>query len=115
MLNPTNVTLLSQQRDLYLAGQIEHNDYYLWLTDFIGLRDELIPVPNERILNSIDKHLNDIPLRHWDGAHPMVSELARSKGIPWALSDTVCCLKAAARRRAKLSQQPNPPKGQDTP
>ena len=88
----------TNERNRYMAGEITHAEYYLWLSDFIGLTDGLIPASNERVKASKDEHLNDIPLQSWDNMHDLVRQ--RAGGLAWSLSDTVCCLKAMARRRA---------------
>jgi hypothetical protein len=84
------------------GGRAEaHRAYYLWLSDFLGLRDELIPATPAEVAASTDPHLNDIALVRWDNMHHAVDRIARYiVGVPWSLSDTVCCLKAMAKRRA---------------
>lgn len=67
------MTLLT--RADYLAGKCTHKEYYL------GIAREL-PIPiNQNLLvrvrESVDRHLNDIPLSEWDG-------LGRMYG-PWAV------------------------------
>jgi hypothetical protein len=88
------------QRDRYMNKEISHEEYYCWLSDFIGLPESLIPASNETVKKSTDPHLNDIPLHCWDHMDPVVRQYATAKKLPWSLSDTVCCLKAMARRRA---------------
>ncbi len=89
---------MAAQRARYMAGELTHEQYYLWLSDWIGIPDSFIPFSNEQVQRSTDPHLNDLPLGKWDEADFLVRQLAT--GLPWALSDTVCCLKAMARRRA---------------
>jgi hypothetical protein len=95
-----NKGLLAAQRLRYLNHELSHDEYYLWLSGWIGLADGLIPATDEKVRASTDPHLNDIPLRAWDAVHGIVRGRANAKGIPWSQSDTVCCLKAMARRRA---------------
>lgn len=96
-----NRELQQKQRAAYMAGELSHDAYYLWLADFVGLADTLIPVSNERVKASTDPHLNNIPLNLWDGMDCWARPAAYAKGLPWSLSDTVCCLKAMAKRRAQ--------------
>jgi hypothetical protein len=80
-----------------------HADYYEWLSDFIGLTDNLIPFTAAQVDASTDEHLNDLPLRQWDAMDGFVRQAVRRVpgGLSWALSDTVCCLKAMAKRRQR--------------
>jgi len=89
---------VNEQRKLYMVGKITHQAYYLWLAEFIGAGERYLPVPKERILQSTDEHFNDIPLRLWDLQDSLVRPLAYSKKLAWSLSDTVCVLKAIARK-----------------
>ncbi len=95
-----NRELVAQKRADYMANRISHQEYYCWLADFIGLPDGLIPFSNAQVAASKDAHLNDLPLHAWDNRHNAVVLYAGSKGLAWSLSDTVCCLKTIARRRA---------------
>lgn len=119
-------------RDDYMAGTISHQDFYCVIADAIGRAsveklvlwvasvDELA-----RALVS-DNALNNIPLAKWDRCDPsMRNAVARnapavmaiswsrraSQASPlqpgtfcWSLSDTVCTLKAAARRMVEESR-----------
>jgi hypothetical protein len=95
-----NKELLATQRKRYLDRELTHDEYYLWLSDWLGLTDSIIPATDETVRASTDPHLNDIHLYAWDCMHGIVQCHARARGIPWSPSDTVCCLKAMARRRA---------------
>lgn len=96
----TNKEIFQKERDRYMSHEITHRQFYLWLSNFIGLSDNLIPVSNDRIKASNDKYLNDIPLGVWDRMDGIVRHYAYQRGLPWALSDTVCCLKNMALERA---------------
>ena len=98
-----NKALVKAKKQAYRANEISHDEYFLWLSDFIGLNDNLIPFSNDYIKASKDKHLNDCPLVRWDNMDGVVRTYASSKGLGWSLSDTVCCLKAMARRRASCT------------
>lgn len=99
----TNTEIVKEKRHQYLTGKLSHDDYYLWLADLVGVTLSDLPVPLNQIRASTDRHLNDIPLRHWDSRDPIVRHKAYAKGLPWSLSDTGCCLKAVARRAAQKS------------
>lgn len=83
------------------SGSEAHQAFYLWLSDWLGLPASLIPATVEEVKASTDPHLNDIPLHRWDRMHDCVRRYAGKLGF-WSLSDTVCCLKAMARRRNEL-------------
>jgi len=88
---------MAAERSRYMDGEISHDEYYLWLSDWIGLPDSLIPATIDEIRASNDEHFNDIRLQRWDAMDKSVR--AYAGGLYWSLSDTVCCLKAMARRR----------------
>lgn len=84
------------ERERYMRHEISHHEYFCWLADFVGATDSMIPFTEAEVAASQDpEHLNDLPLPRWDKADPLI----RSRTIAWSLSDTVCCLKAMARRR----------------
>jgi hypothetical protein len=83
----------------YMNNEILHEEYYSWLANFIGADRKSLPVSDERLLQSTDEHLNDIPLKRWDSMDYSIRKLAYAKKLPWSLADTVCTLKAIARQR----------------
>jgi hypothetical protein len=90
-----------EHRRAYLTGKITHSQFYLWLADAIDLGVGAVPFTIERIRRSNDEYLNDLPLHIWDRQDPIVRRKAARSGIKaWSLSDTVCVLKAIARREA---------------
>ncbi len=91
----------TEQRARYMRHEITFAEYYEWLADTIGVTARMLPVPIERIQDSTDEHLNDIPLQMWDRMDYAVRWLANRNRVPWSLSDTVCVLKAVARREAR--------------
>lgn len=96
-------TFAAHQRQRYMSNELSHDDYYLWLADWVGLGNSLIPFPADKIALALakgDKHLNTLPLMGWDRMDGTVRVYVRRKGLAWSLSDTVCCLKAMARRLA---------------
>ena len=88
--------------DKYMRKKISHQDYFIWLSDRIGIPESLIPVTLSRLLRSTDPYLNDIHLKIWDNQHHTVVLYVKKSGLRfWSLSDSVCCLKAMARRRVE--------------
>lgn len=90
---------VSAQRERYLARELTHQEYYEWLSAFIGIGYGLIPFSSSQVNASKDEHLNDLPLSAWDRMDHSVRQFAT--GLSWSLSDTVCCLKALARKRRR--------------
>lgn len=109
-------------RDDYMNGTVDHQTFYCAVADAIGRkaieRIVLSIASREEIARALetDPHLNNIPLPKWDHRDSAVRDLvahnvkpimavswsARSTLKPgtycWSLSETVCVLKAAARR-----------------
>jgi len=92
-----NAQEAKEQRRRYMGHEITHHEYYIWLAEFIGATKAQLPVSQERIDESTDPHLNDIPLHLWDYRDYIIRPMAYQKGLSWSLSDTVCVLKALAR------------------
>ncbi len=98
----TNQEQMLNKREKYLNNEISHEDYYLWLSDFLELPGYLIPFTKDQIKNSKDEHFNDLQLSKWDSKHDSVLNFVRNKGLKsWSLVETVCCLKTMARQWAK--------------
>lgn len=95
-----NQKAVNRMRANYTDGSITFQEYYEWLATFIGVTPLMLPVSVERIKASTDEHLNDISLDQWDRKDYFVRQLAYRKGLAWALSDTVCTLKAIAKKEA---------------
>lgn len=98
MINEQNQAIYNANRKLYMDHKLSHHDFYLWLASFIGIGKSALPVSIDRIKQSNDEHLNDIPLKLWDMQDYIVRQKAYSKGLAWSLSDTVCTLKAIAKQ-----------------
>lgn len=102
-----NYETVQKERARYMAKEISHQEYYCWLSDFVGLTDGNLPriATPERVKSALasgDEHLNTILLQSWDGRDPGVRSAAARAGVKaWSLCDTVCCLKAYAKRRAE--------------
>lgn len=101
MTRDENQKLVDYKRQSYLDGEISHENYYLWLSDFLEIPGSLIPFRRKELLRSTDSHMNDLPLDKWDGQHFYVSRYAYNKIRVWSLSETVCVLKAMARQMIK--------------
>lgn len=109
----------------YMAGAVTHQDYYCAIADALG-RQAVEAIVRTVATNDLlrerlqaDPHLNNIPLPLWDMQHGRVLNLVRDHGravmaiswdgrvpagkVCWSLSDTVCTLKAAARRLVEAS------------
>lgn len=97
MRNLENQKIHDDKRKEYMDGKITHEQFYTWLASFIGVTKAQLPVSQERINNSKDKYLNDIPLKLWDNQDFIVRRMAYNKGLVWSLSDTVCVLKTIAK------------------
>ena len=92
---------MKDARRAYMDGALTFADYYCWLADEIGGLERVVPFSVERIRASHDEHLNDLPLIVWDSQNHVVQRAAFQAGAKaWSLSDTVCVLKALARRQA---------------
>ncbi len=95
----TNQEIIDRKRAQYLSGAVSHEEYYLWLADSLGIGAWALPVSIETLRKSTDPHFNDITLWTWDKQHETVRRAAGAGGArSWSLSDTVCVLKAIARR-----------------
>jgi hypothetical protein len=86
---------MADRHAIYMASKDEnaHQNYYQWLAESIGIGPSVLPPDHVR---SKDPHFNDVPLYLWDQRHGIVRYHARH--LAWSLSDSVCCLKAIARR-----------------
>lgn len=95
-----NRATLSSKRKDYMEGRISHKDYYLWLSDWLGITDRDIHpyISRKAVENSTDPNLNDITLTLWDMGWRNTMARATAKGIHWSPSDSVCCLKALAEK-----------------
>lgn len=104
------------KRAAYMRGEMTHDDYYGLLVALLGENALRRMLPVDRTaqqwaaLVEQDHHLNNVPLPRWSALDGPVRNLLR--GVTrddlltvtgsggWSLSDSVCVLKAAARRYA---------------
>lgn len=77
----TNQEVFNNKRTCYLNNEITHEEFYLWVCDFLELPGYLIPFTKEEIKNSKDEHLNDLSLSKWDFKHYAVLSFVRKKTI----------------------------------
>lgn len=101
MTKDENQKLVDKKRQAYLNNEISHENYYLWLSDFLEIPGHLVPFLRNELLRSTDPHMNDLSLNKWDSQHIFVSRYAYNKIRVWSLSETVCVLKAMARQMIK--------------
>lgn len=114
-------------RDDYMSGAVDHQTFYCAVADAIGraaVERAVLMVANldaiKRAL-ATDKNLNNIPLAKWDGMDGYIRGAVRANGpavmavswsgqplkpntVCWSLSESVCVLKAAARRMVEESR-----------
>lgn len=94
-----------KRKQYVMQNKLTHAEFYGWLGREIGITVSDLPVTIERIRQSTDEHLNDIPLRQWDSRDPIVRSKAVRAGMrSWSLSDTVCVLKQFARKTAQAEE-----------
>ncbi len=92
-----------RKRQQYLAREISHDEYYLWLADLIHFLPQVLDHLMDQVSTSTDPHLNDVPLHLWDNLHFVIRPLAAKVGLSWSLSDSVCTAKAKAKQLANQS------------
>lgn len=110
-------------RDDYIAGTVDHQTFYCAVVDAIGraaIEHVVLGIASrEEIARALeaDPNLNNIPLHKWDRMDALVRNLVArtaktvmpiswsAKAVQptaetfiWSLCETVCVLKAAARR-----------------
>jgi hypothetical protein len=98
-----------------------HGEYFTQFVTDAMKRDILNFIGKEALLNSTDKHLNDIPLKQWDclagfsfrGSEMIlkpsvipygIDNLLKEAGEDYSCSTGVCILKQAARQIIKDNQ-----------
>jgi len=91
----------NEKRKQYMANEISHDEFYLWLADSIHVSVNDLPFSLDQVRNSKDAHLNDLPLPRWDRQDSIVRHKAVRAGMrAWSLCDTVCVLKTFAKRES---------------
>ncbi len=106
-------------RKEYLAGNVSHAAYYLYLADMIG-REQLEAIVSP-LLKGTENASREVPLFMWDRldfvVRPLVARKAKAvmaiswkpdtfagNSYSWSLSETVCVAKAVADRMQGLDK-----------
>lgn len=96
-------------REQRINGKVSHSEYYEQFVTKQVLELVLSRIGKERIENSIDEHLNDIPLKLWDRLHPSIMvltyQLRLEAGEGNSLATGVCIAKAAAHKHLTTTNQ----------
>ena len=87
----------------YMNKECSHQEYFEQFVNDNTINVVLHSIGKQRILDSTDFYLNDIPLKEWDNLHPFLprnNKIHKESGETniGSLSDTVCIAKAAARK-----------------
>ena len=99
-------------RKQYMDKEVTHTEYYGQFVDGVMQEQVGLRIGVNRIINSKDKHLNDIPLKEWDNMEIMVRQhcgtsISMASGCGVSLSDCVCVAKAAAKQIKKGADNEN--------
>lgn len=89
----------------YLNKKCTHRQYYAQFVNGYIKQSVLRQIGKKALLNSKDKHLNDIALSRWDNFYPWLLQGETGKNFlkisgqkGYSLSDTVCIAKEAAQQ-----------------
>lgn len=89
-------------RKQYLNSECNHAEYYNQFVSPAYIHRVLTRIGYNKLVNSKDKHFNDIPLKLWDNiATPFPADVAqklRDAGDYPTLAGGVCIAKQAARK-----------------
>lgn len=94
--------------DQYKAGaegMILHRKYYAQFVSKNTIACVANFIGKDALLNSKDKHFNDIPLAKWDrlaGMLPPMAAKIKDAGDYWTLTGLVCVAKEAARQYVEI-------------
>ena len=87
-----------------------HREYYAQFVGPLILGAVSARIGVERIMQTSDPHINEIPLYLWDRLHPFIRvhcierTVALGNSRTWSLSDSVCVAKEAARILKELGK-----------
>jgi len=101
-------------RKQYMAGEINHHDYYSQFVSDRMINYVVRLIGKNRLLASTDEHMNDIPLFKWDqlsvrdciasgedwktaSLSTYSKEVQEKRPFMWSMADNVCLAKTAAR------------------
>ena len=89
-------------RQDYLSGKISHDEYYIQFVDSHIVNQVLFIIGKDEILNSKDKHFNDIPLKYWNivlcPLPDYVKNQLKQAGDNTTLAGAICIAKQAAKQ-----------------
>lgn len=89
-------------RKQYMNNEVTHAAYYGQFVDESIKAIVLRYIGTNKLLDSSDEHMNDIPLPEWDSAtHAVPSRTKQAMiaaGDQWSMGSGVCLLKQAARQ-----------------
>lgn len=94
-------------RKQYLNKECSHREYYAqFVTEPVKARVRMC-IGWERLKNSTDEHLNDIPLREWDRLGPVYCgrDFWKSLGDTPSAAGLCCIYKEAARQIIEEGKQ----------
>lgn len=87
-------------RKQYLNNECTHREYYGQFVTNMEKAQVKRVVGIDKLINSTDEHLNDIPLKTWDNmaCHVGIGDELKECGDYFTLSCIVCVNKEAARQ-----------------
>ena len=86
-------------RKQYMAKECTHREYYGQFVTDDTRQTVLQSIGRSKLENSIDPHLNDIPLQQWDHMYlPPLGCSMKEAGDWLSMAGKVCILKEAARQ-----------------
>jgi|TARA_B100001094_G_scaffold17444_1_gene15012 hypothetical protein len=91
-------------RSEYLDGQVEHQKYYAQMLNTDIIKAVVSSVGVDKILNSTDEHMNDIPLGKWDQATRKFHINKWPEGDSPSQAGRVCVAKAGAKEFLRIYQ-----------
>lgn len=87
-------------RKQYLDKECTHSEYYGQFVTTGHLQEVKAYIGLDRLINSTNEHLNDIPLQEWDNIQPPLGtgEEMKKRGDYLTQAGIVCIAKAAAKQ-----------------
>lgn len=91
-------------RKQYLNNEVSHHDYFIQFATEEMREEVMREIGTDRIKQSKDEHLNDIPLHVWDGlpVPKKCLELLEQANEGYSKCAMVCIYKAIAMELAKI-------------
>jgi len=87
-------------RDDYMNKRCTHREYYAQFVNSWTKSVVVMRIGIDRLVNSSDEHLNDIPLEKWDSCRLMrnIKHTPDGEMVRMSLAEGVCIGKEAARQ-----------------